>query len=29
MNEKAQQAMSDCLEMWRDLSTYEANFVNS
>lgn len=21
--------MSDCLEMWRDLSTYEANFVNS
>lgn len=29
LNAKSKQAMSDCLEMWRDLSTYEANFVNS
>lgn len=28
-NEKSNQANSDCLEMWRDLSSYEANFVNS
>ncbi len=29
LNAKSKQAMSDCLEMWRDFSTYEANFVNS
>ena len=26
---KSNQASNDVLDLWRDLSTYEANFVNS